>query len=65
MLFRSKEVRRVISEDVADTVCLMLENVVTKGTGSKAYVPGYRVGGKSGTAEKPGVGGYMEGKYIA
>ncbi len=63
--FEKKEVRRVISEDVADTVCLMLENVVTKGTGSKAYVPGYRVGGKSGTAEKPGVGGYMEGKYIA
>lgn len=63
--FEKKEVRRVVSKDVADTVCLMLENVVTKGTGSKAYVPGYRVGGKSGTAEKPGVGGYMEGKYIA
>lgn len=63
--FERKEVRRVISEDVANTVCVLLENVVTKGTGSRAYVPGYRVGGKSGTAEKPGVGGYMEGKYIA
>jgi len=63
--FEKKEVRRVISEDVADTVCLMLENVVTKGTGSRAYVPGYRVGGKSGTAQKPGEGGYVDGKYIA
>lgn len=63
--FEKKEVRRVVSEDVANTVCLMLENVVTKGTGSRAYVPGYRVGGKSGTAQKPGEGGYMEGKYVA
>ncbi|MBQ3180723.1 MAG: PASTA domain-containing protein [Firmicutes bacterium] len=63
--FERKEVRRVISEDVADTVCRMLESVVSNGTGSKAYVAGYRVGGKSGTAQKPGVGGYQEGKYIA
>lgn len=63
--FERKEVRRVVSKDVANTVCQLLENVVTKGTGSRAYVPGYRVGGKSGTAQKPGEGGYMEGKYIA
>lgn len=63
--FAKKEVRRVISEDVADTVCRMLESVVTNGTGSRAYVAGFRVGGKSGTAQKPGVGGYQEGKYIA
>lgn len=63
--FETKEVRRVISENVANTVCLMLESVVSNGTGSRAYVAGYRVGGKSGTAQKPGVGGYQEGKYIA
>ncbi|MBQ3199847.1 MAG: PASTA domain-containing protein [Firmicutes bacterium] len=63
--YQKKEVRRVISADVAKEVCLMLEAVVTKGTGSRAYVDGYRVGGKSGTAQKPGVGGYQEGKYIA
>lgn len=63
--FEKKEVRRVVSQEVADEVCLMLEAVVTKGTGSRAYVDGYRVGGKSGTAQKPGPGGYLEGKYIA
>lgn len=63
--FEPKEVRRVVSKEVADEVCLMLEAVVTKGTGSRAYVEGYRVGGKSGTAQKPGPGGYLEGKYIA
>lgn len=63
--YERKEVRRVVSEEVANEVCLMLENVVNKGTGSKAYVDGYRVGGKSGTAQKPGPGGYQEGKYIA
>lgn len=63
--FEKKEVRRVVGKDVANTVCLMLEAVVTKGTGGNAYVEGYRVGGKSGTAQKPGVGGYMDGKYIA
>lgn len=63
--FEKKEVRQVVSKSVADEVCLMLEAVVTKGTGSRAYVDGYRVGGKSGTAQKPGVGGYQDGKYIA
>jgi stage V sporulation protein D (sporulation-specific penicillin-binding protein) len=63
--FEKKEVRRVVSEDVANTVCEMLESVVAHGTGSNAYIAGYRVGGKSGTAQKPGVGGYQEGKYIA
>ena len=45
-------VRQVISEETSDTVCDILESVVTEGTGGNAYVAGYRVGGKTGTGEK-------------
>jgi len=45
-------VRQVISEETSDVVCQILESVVTEGTGSNAYVAGYRVGGKTGTGEK-------------
>ena len=63
--FETKEVRRVISEEVSDTICSYLENVVAKGTGKSAYIEGFRVGGKSGTAQKAGEGGYQDGKYVA
>lgn len=63
--FEVEEVRQVVSEEVANTVTLMLESVVTNGTGSNAYIEGFRVGGKSGTAQIPGVGGYEEDAYIA
>ena len=60
-----KEVRQVISESVSKKLCLLLENVVKQGTGSNAYIEGYRVAGKTGTAQKAGAGGYMAGKYVA
>ncbi|WKZ83003.1 MAG: penicillin-binding protein 2 [Acidimicrobiia bacterium] len=44
--------RRVLSADTAQKLRLMLEEVVSHGTGSLAAVPGYRVGGKTGTTEK-------------
>ncbi|WP_242943087.1 penicillin-binding transpeptidase domain-containing protein [Hydrogenoanaerobacterium saccharovorans] len=44
--------RQVISAETSNTVALMAENVVTKGSGKNAYIPGYRVGGKTGTSEK-------------
>lgn len=47
-----QQVRRVISEDTARQMCLALEQVVLEGTGRRAHVPGYRVGGKTGTSEK-------------
>jgi len=43
----------------------MLRTVVEDGTGQDAAIPGYEVSGKTGTAQKPGEGGYAEGKYIS
>lgn len=58
--------RRVISAATSKKVRDALESVVAQGTGRNAYVDGYRVGGKTGTAQKvnPKGGGYMEGNYI-
>lgn len=47
-----QQVRQVIRSEVARDMCLALEQVVLKGTGRRAKVPGYRAGGKTGTAEK-------------
>jgi stage V sporulation protein D (sporulation-specific penicillin-binding protein) len=44
--------RQAISENTSDTLCRLLEQVVSSGTGRNAYVAGYRVAGKTGTSEK-------------
>ena len=44
--------RQVISQETSDIMCEMYEYVVAGGTASGAAVPGYRVGGKTGTSEK-------------
>ncbi|WP_077211431.1 stage V sporulation protein D [Bacillus dakarensis] len=56
--------RKVISEDTSKEVRYALENVVAKGSGGKAFVDGYRVGGKTGTAQKVKDGRYMENNHI-
>lgn len=44
--------RQVISEETSETMREMTENVVTANGGANAYIPGYRIGGKSGTSQK-------------
>ncbi|QMU57238.1 MAG: penicillin-binding protein 2 [Boseongicola sp.] len=58
---------RVVSADTSRQAREMLRQVVTRGTASFGEVPGYRVGGKTGTADKPKArgGGYYEDKVIA
>ena len=56
--------RRVISEETSKKVRYALESVVANGTGRNAFVEGYRVGGKTGTAQKVQNGRYLENNYI-
>ncbi len=56
---------RIISEETSKEIREALESVVAKGTGRGAYVDGYRVGGKTGTAQKVGEDGrYMSNNHI-
>ena len=54
--------QQVISKETSDTMRVILESVVSEGTGNKAYIPGYRIGGKTATSEKLP---RRSGKYIA
>ncbi|OAN46620.1 penicillin-binding protein [Paramagnetospirillum marisnigri] len=51
---------RIIKPKTSDQMRSLMRMVVTEGTGKKADVPGYEVGGKTGTAEKAGHGGYRK-----
>jgi cell division protein FtsI (penicillin-binding protein 3) len=52
--------RRVYSEDTSFKMRKMLRMIVVAGTGRKGEAPGFRVGGKTGTAEKTSSGGYSK-----
>lgn len=56
--------RRVISEESSKLARFALESVVANGSGRNAYIENYRVGGKTGTAQKVEDGHYLDGNYI-
>ncbi len=57
--------KRVISASTSSTMRELLKRVVTSGSGKGAYVPGYEVAGKTGTAQKYENGQIAQGKYIS
>lgn len=61
---RPQIVRQVVSEKTAQTVLAMLVNVVERGHASRAMIPGYYIGGKTGTAQIAGPGGYLQNQFI-
>lgn len=64
--YKPRVKRQVISKQTSKTMVELMEKVVSQGGGSRAAVPGYRIGGKTGTANKVSKdGGYEENKYIS
>ncbi len=60
-----ENIRQAISPETSKLMRDILESVVSEGSGSQAAVAGYRIGGKTGTAQKVVDGRYETGKYIA
>jgi stage V sporulation protein D (sporulation-specific penicillin-binding protein) len=59
--------RQIVDEKTLKELRGYLEKVVSEGGGKNAYIPGYHIGGKTGTAQKIDLvrGGYAQGKYIS
>ena len=61
---KTKFVRKTISKETSEIMKYALESVVARGGGRYAYIDGYRVGGKTGTAQKVKNGTYLVNNYI-
>lgn len=62
--FNPTIVGRTVSEDTSDKINYMMEQVIQKANAINAFIPGYRVGGKTGTSQKY-ENGKINGKYVA
>ncbi len=63
--FSSTLKNNTISEEASRILSSMLESVVRDGSGKKAFIQGYKVGGKTGTAQKYENGSIAAGKYVS
>jgi len=61
--FEPRVVRQVISKETSRTMRSILESAVAPT--ASAYIPGYKVAGKTGTAQKAEGGKYIQGKYVS
>ena len=57
--------RRVFKASTSARMRQLMRMIVVDGTGKKANAPGFRVGGKTGSAEKPGAGGYRRSSLVS
>lgn len=64
-IINSSVKNRVISQESSKIITTMLESVVSNGSGKNAYIEGYRIGGKTGTAQKYENGVLANGKYVS
>lgn len=60
-----KVIKKIFSDETSREMCEIMQSVVDKGTGKAGRIPGYRVGGKTGTADKVENGRYVEGKVCS
>ena len=62
--YKKKLKRKTISKNTSNIMRVALESVVAKGGGKSAFIEGYRIGGKTGTAQKQENGHYLANNYI-
>ncbi len=63
--YSPKPVRKVMTHQTSEILLSMMEDVVNHGTANKARIPGFRIGGKTGTAEKFVNGAYSKREFIS